>query len=108
MRDVEINVPADAEDFELPALEVAKTQTLSGRLLGEDDRPVSYATVHGLLRGYRYGFGVTDNEGNFILERVPEGLELTKFQVYTDDKYLVVEPVTLDPLLLRVVRVIKK
>ena len=66
------DVPAGADSFAFPILELAQAATRTGRLIDQTDRPVAGATVAALVRGAAHASGETDENGSFSLNLPPE------------------------------------
>ncbi len=66
------DVPAGANSFALPILELAGPATRTGRLIDQTDRPVANATVAALVRGTAHASSKTDENGSFTLNLPPE------------------------------------
>ena len=66
------DVPAGANSFALPILELAGPATRTGRLIDQADRPVANATVAALVRGTAHASSKTDENGSFTLNLPPE------------------------------------
>jgi RNA polymerase sigma factor (sigma-70 family) len=100
-----VRVPDGVDVFDLPAIELVKEQPpIVGRLISGRDRPVAEAFIYGVSGNRRFGYGRTDDKGNFELQGIPEG-EKPAFEVAIDNdgEYgLKTEVVRADPLLLRV------
>lgn len=93
-------VPAEAEKFELPTIEVVGTHKLTGRLVGSSDEPLPATQLMAVAGNRRYGFATTDSRGRFTMN-VPDGVQ-TSIEVYTDQRGT--EPVTVverEPLVVR-------
>ncbi len=97
-------VPADADLFELPPIEVLTTTTVEGRLIDETGKPVAGA----LVDGRPYGSGTSDEQGNFTLHRVPPNAGFEGYDVYVregDRRLRVTASVVQErPLILRIDR----
>ncbi len=96
-------VPEGAQTFDLPAIEVVKGHTITGRVVDAQDRPVADVSLNGVSGDRRYGFGQTDKNGAFSLSDVPAGLEMS-YQVWPSQHENPVDAqiVTREPLVLRV------
>jgi Carboxypeptidase regulatory-like domain len=96
-------VPADTREFDLPPIEVIPGRTIKGRLVWGKDRPVVSAQITGNAGNRRYGFGRTDETGEFTLTGVLPRLPLA-YMAMIDDAEGWVETSILseNPLILRV------
>ncbi|MHB1558602.1 MAG: sigma-70 family RNA polymerase sigma factor [Isosphaeraceae bacterium] len=93
----------EGKTFDLPAIEVVKGLTITGRVVDLENRPVADVSLNGISGNRRYGFGKTDEKGAFSLSDVPAGLEMS-YQVWPSDHENPVDAqiVTREPLALRV------
>lgn len=93
-------VPADAEEFELPTIEVVRTHKVAGRLIDDNGEALAATQVLAIGKNRRYAVTVTDSEGRFAMN-VPEGVE-TRIEVWKDERGP--QPVTVverEPLVIR-------
>ena len=97
-------VPENVAEFELPPIELAKTKSISGRLLNPDGQPLADRSINGVIGNTRYGFGKTDRNGEFKLREVPEEVKLERFQVWGESGGSPLSPIieTAEPLVLRI------
>jgi hypothetical protein len=72
-----IDVPQDAKEFELPPLEVVPAKSMTGRLIDGHDQPVAGARILLMEAGRTYGFGKSDDKGEFNLTGVPTTMNPT-------------------------------
>ncbi len=106
------DVPEDADDFELPPIEVVPSEPLDGRLVDQDDRPVADAQVIAYYANWLCSTAKTDKDGRFTLRkmlvsidpdeatyRVKLGIEERRFMRNGG-----VEIIQADPFVLRVKR----
>jgi hypothetical protein len=99
-------VAEDAKDFDLPLLEVVPAKTIAGRVIDQQDKPVANSQVSILEGNRRYGFGKSDNNGQFKLTGVPATIDPAKATYQFAPETGSTGPsgcdvVTSDPLLLR-------
>jgi len=104
------SVPEDAEEFDLPVIEVAPARIFSGRLLDRRGRPVAQARL-AIVSGDRYyGSGFSDDDGRFTMGDVPESVDPKRAQykvwLPTGEPSGAgeVEVIRTDPLVLRISR----
>jgi hypothetical protein len=57
--------------------------------------------INGVQGNRRYGFGDTNEKGEFTLDRVPKEIELEKFEIWTRDERFEGVAQTKDPLVVR-------
>jgi hypothetical protein len=103
-------VPKGAEEFELPAIEVAMARIFSGRLIDQHGRPVAQARLAIVDGGRYHGSGFSDDDGRFTMGDVPESIEpktaryRIRFQTGKPAGPEEVELIRTDPLVLGVYR----
>ncbi len=95
-------VPAGVDSFELPVIEVSPTRSLTGKLVDADGKPLANLRINGTRDNTRYGFGKTDENGQFTLTGVPAEIELETFEIWTRDEHLKGERQSSDPLVVSV------
>jgi hypothetical protein len=78
-----VEVPAEVA-FDLPPIRLAPTMLIKGKLLDQQDRPVAQAGINGLRGNRRYGFGRTNESGEFSLQ-IPKALPLEGYEVWLED-----------------------
>ncbi len=77
-----LEVSADSSPFELPPLELAEAQKMSGKVVDLKGRPQSQVRVTALdARNQGVGFGRTDNAGRFSLT-VPKETPIENYRLY--------------------------
>ncbi len=83
---------------------LAPTRVIQGKLIDQQDRPVAKARLNGLRGNRRYGFGRTNDKGEFSIQ-VPKALEMERYQVWLEDDDSPHPPIIeqADPLILRLV-----
>jgi hypothetical protein len=81
--DERIDIPVTERPFELPAIRLAPTVRVEGKVLLRSGAPAVNASVCGLYGNRRYGFGNTNDRGEFEMQ-IPLGIKFEKFQVWTD------------------------
>jgi len=96
------HIPPGAATFDLPAIEVVKGETIKGRLVDQEDRPLANLRVIGSSGNRRYAFATTDPKGEFTTNSVPPGFKLD-YQVWISDYESPVDATIVkeEPLLLR-------
>ena len=102
-RTTSVPVPDGVADFKLPPVELVKVRNVSGRLLDKEGKPLAKRRINGIVDNWRYGWGETNESGEFTLTGVPEEVKLVQFQVSSEPAGLpeTVTAETTDPLLLR-------
>jgi hypothetical protein len=78
-----IPVPEGTTEFELPPVDLVKSKAVSGRLIDRDGKPLARHLVRGLVGKDRVGSGLSNDNGEFTLHRVPEDSQLDGYQVMT-------------------------
>lgn len=95
-------IPADAEEYSWPAIEVVPSTQVVGRLVDRDGKPMANVRINGGVGNRRYGFGSSDQNGSFTLSGVPQGLKLEQFEIWTRDEHFIGIVETQEPLVVRV------
>lgn len=95
-------VPEGAEQFEWPAIELAPTRDIAGKLIDSEGNSTKDMTIHVIVANRRYGYGKSDENGVFKLSGVPKEVEMENFEVWTREERFVGEIVTRDPLVIRI------
>jgi hypothetical protein len=95
-------VPADAQDFTWPAIDVVPTIEVVGKLVDREGKPMPNVRINGVVGNRRYGFGNSDKNGAFTLSGVPQELRLERFEIWTRDEHLTGVVETKEPLVVRV------
>ncbi len=70
------NVPAVADHFDLPPIEVVRAHSIQGRVIDKNNRPVADLKISGETAKRAYGFATSDKDGRFTMTRVPPKAEL--------------------------------
>lgn len=79
-----INVPGNADSFELPPLELVENLKRTGRLLNADNQPVSDVMIMAVSNNRNYGgTTTTDAQGDFVL-RIPESVQIDNYRVIVE------------------------
>ena len=102
-RQARYDVPDDATDFELPAVEVEKCKNVAGLLLDKDGKPAPTSSVQA-FSGEKMYFVIAWKEGKFEFRDVPEGTVFDRFQIGSTGPNARFVPFTIqsqDPLVLR-------
>jgi hypothetical protein len=96
-------VPDGTSEFELPAVDLVKTKSVSGRLLDHEGKPLRKYRITGLVGNNRVGWGESNESGNFTLGSVPEDVQLERYQIHTEASPIPKDTtvVTRDPLVIR-------
>ena len=99
-----VKVPADADTFTLPPLELVPTTTLTGRLIDGDGRPVPNTGVYAFPLAGRTNcdFAQTDGDGAFTMDRIPSTHPPTLFKAGKEHQLRAAAIVSQEPLVLRV------
>jgi RNA polymerase sigma factor (sigma-70 family) len=94
--------PAGAETFDLPPIEVVKGESIKGRLVDQEDRPLANLRILGSAGNRRYAFAMTDSEGAFTTNSIPPGTKL-EYKVSINDHEAPVDATIVreQPLLIR-------
>lgn len=93
-------VPAEADRFDLPTIEVVGSRDVEGVLVGENDQPLPKVKIMAVKGKRRYGFGISDSMGRFSI-RVPDGV-VTEINVYTQNQgSSPVQVIQKDPLVVK-------
>ncbi|PQO38153.1 carboxypeptidase regulatory-like domain-containing protein [Blastopirellula marina] len=97
-----INIPADAQEAELPTIELIPTFPVEGKLIDAFDRPVEGVQIVALKQGRAISYGKPDAAGKFTLH-LPQGFEVEQYSVSSDDPPSRVTPkvVSESPLVLK-------
>jgi hypothetical protein len=95
-------VSADTEEYEWPPIDVVRSFEISGKLIDADGKPMPKVRINGVKGNRRYGFGDTNDKGEFTLDRVPKEVELEKFEIWTRDERFEGVAETKDPFVVRV------
>ena len=80
-------VPARAQEYAWPTIDVVPSTEVSGKVLDGKGKPMAKVRINGLVGDRRYGFGNTDQDGVFKLPGVPQGIQLEKFEIWTRDEH---------------------
>jgi beta-lactamase regulating signal transducer with metallopeptidase domain len=98
-----IEVPSQATPFDLPPIRLISTLPLKGKIIDQDDRPVAKVRINGVQGNRRYGFGTTNEMGEFVAQ-IPKTIALDHYEVWLDDDYTRITPTVekTDPLILRI------
>jgi hypothetical protein len=96
-------VPSDVEVFDLPAIELVPGRSIKGRLFRGKDQGVPKARLAASTEGRLYGYGMSDDRGEFTLTGVPEGYTVG-YKAWVEDTEGWVDAVIMheNPLLLGV------
>jgi RNA polymerase sigma factor (sigma-70 family) len=116
-RSTMMRVPEGKTEYELPPLDLTRSITFRGTVLGEDDKPVPGALVHAIWWGYNHQFGsdtwlnetslTTDERGEFQIEGLDSKTELrlkAQHEQAWTPKVVTVRAGAAGPLTLRVSR----
>jgi hypothetical protein len=98
---VQHTVPRGLDDFELPAIEMARTVKVAGLLLDVDGKPLAGATIRNFADHHREGVGVSNSKGEFTLVDAPAGTELKGIDVHSGGKRFAGVVESVDPLVVR-------
>ena len=79
-------VPADAQEFTWPTINVVPSIVVAGKLIDRERKPMANVRIHVLMGNRRYGSGASDENGAFTISRVPKELGLERFEIWTRDK----------------------
>jgi hypothetical protein len=94
-------VPDDVKEYQWRPIEVVRSFEIAGKLIDADGKPMPNVTINGVNGNRRYGFGDTNDKGEFTLDRVPKEIELEKFEIWTRDERFEGVAQTKDPLVVR-------
>jgi hypothetical protein len=95
-------VPADAQQFTSPVIDVVQTIKVVGKLLDREGKPMANVRIFGVVDNRRYRFGNSDTNGAFTLSLLPQELRLESFEIWTRDERLTGVVETREPLVVRV------
>ena len=96
------HAPPGVEAFDLPAIEVVRGESIKGRLVDQEDRPLANLRVIGSSGNRRYAFATTNADGEFTTNSIPPGVKLD-YKVSINDHEAPVDTTIVKeaPLLLR-------
>jgi hypothetical protein len=94
-------VPDDVKEYEWPPIEVVRSFEIAGKLIDADGKPMPNVRINGVQGNRRYGFGDTNDKGEFTLDRVPKEIQLEKFEIWTRDERFTGVAQTKAPLVVR-------
>ncbi len=93
-------VPSDAGVYELPMIEVARSHTITGVLLGANDKPLPNVQLVAVDGSRRYGIGKSNRSGKFQV-RAPDGIE-TRIELFNNaERQEPLEVIQPNPLVVR-------
>jgi hypothetical protein len=95
-------VPADAQEFTWPVIDVVPTIKVVGKLVDREGKPMASVRIFGIVGNRRYGFGNSDGNGAFTLTDVPQDVRFESFEIWTRDERLTGVVETKEPLVVRV------
>jgi beta-lactamase regulating signal transducer with metallopeptidase domain/protocatechuate 3,4-dioxygenase beta subunit len=94
-------IPPDAMEYKWPPIELLPSAAVSGKLVDSDGKPVPNMRINGVLGNRRYGFATTNENGEFILTDVPNGIQLESFEIWSNDEHFMGAVQTKEPLVVR-------
>jgi hypothetical protein len=94
-------IPADVTEYEWPPIEVVRSASVTGKLIDAEGKPMPNVRINGFRENRRYGFGSTNENGEFTLSSVPKEVELVNFEIWTRDERFTGAAQTKDPLVVR-------
>ncbi|MGI8980982.1 MAG: M56 family metallopeptidase [Pirellulaceae bacterium] len=101
--DRKVEVPNQATPFDLPTTRLIATVPLKGKLIDQKGRPVAKVRINGIKGNRRYGFGTTNELGEFSMP-IPKTITLEGYEVWLDEETIRATPTIEkdEPLTLRV------
>jgi hypothetical protein len=94
-------ITADTKEYEWSPIEVVRSFVVAGKLIDADGKPMPNVRINGVSGNRRYGFGNTNDKGEFTLDRVPKEIELENFEIWNRDEHFTGVAKTKDPLVVR-------
>jgi hypothetical protein len=94
-------VTADQKDYEWPTIEVVRSFKIPGKLVDAEGKPMPNMGISGASGNRRYGFGNTNENGDFTLSGVPKEIQLEKFDIWTRDEQFTGVAESTTPLIVR-------
>jgi hypothetical protein len=95
-------VPADAQEFTWPTIDVVPSIKIEGKILDREGKALANVDISGIVGNRRYGFGKSDKNGIFTLHAVPKDIRLEEFEILTRDERFTGRVETREPLVVRV------
>lgn len=95
-------VPVDLKEYAWPPIDMVPSIEIGGKLVDRDGNPMANVRINGGVGDRRYGFGSTDENGEFTLTGVPKEIQLEKFEIWTRDERFTGVVETREPLVIRV------